>query len=375
MKRLTFSLLCFVAATFLVAESVSAQDIADPLKLIQSDYDKYARLFQMGKDPDFSRSQVWRQLHRDNKWKEYAEGTEFREPFLAAEVLGGIYLVSSMDSLLSSEIDHLVVGKERLPSMLLERFGLDLAGTCMQDCPMLAAAMATHGKQFTWKDIPQNEIVKIQTLIKEIDMQLSVRRLEQRRSTLPEARLQRIRAIRALLSRSEQGWLPLYYSMRENFLMLNTLQDSFAFNLAEEDQKPRLAVYKHLVGTYKILDFHKESLDWIDRRFSSAAQKGDPIAQYHYALFLRYLGDIRDPSTSADVIKSESMKWLEKAGSSDVAKKRVSELIVQLAEEDKQAEKRAESMQKKIEILVKIENEKMDILEDVLILIAKRLAK
>ena len=378
MIRLVFFLFFFMTATFLVTVSVSAQDITAPLKLIQNDYDRYAQLFQIGKEPEFSPngSQAWRPLYRDNKWKDYAQGTESREPFLAAEVLRGIYLVSFVDYRLSSEIDNIVVDKVHLKSTLTERFALDLIGACMQqDCPTLANAMATQGKQFSWKNIPQGEIVKIQALIPYIQERKLMRRLRAP-PTPPEPRLlQEIRPIRVLLSRSEQGWLPLYYSMRETFLVLNTLRDSFDFKLAEEEQKIRLEVCKYLVGAYDNADFHKESLDWIDRHFSNAAKKGNPIAQYHYALFLRFLGDIRDPLASADELKSESMKWLEKAGASYVAKKRVDELIAQLAEEEKQAEKRAEAMQKKVEILIKIENEKMDIVEDVLMLIAKRLAK
>jgi hypothetical protein len=125
--------------------------------------------------------------------------------------------------------------------------------------------------------------------------------------------------------------------------------------------------YKYLVGVYESSEFHLATLKKIHRYFLNAANSGDPIAQVHLALFLRYLGDIVDPYTDAAGHSSESMKWLEQASTSDVAKKRVEELIAQFAAEANKENRRAEDRTKKIDKLLQVETEKLNLFDTILI--------
>jgi len=135
----------------------------------------------------------------------------------------------------------------------------------------------------------------------------------------------------------------------------------------------RHAVYKYVVGVYASSDYHMRTLRQIHRYYLNAANSGDPIAQYHLALFLRYLGDIVDPDADEGYYEHESEEWLKKAIMSDLTKKRVEELNRQLADEEKGAANRAKTMARRVEALWRVEQERLDMMDDVLIRVRDRL--
>ena len=132
----------------------------------------------------------------------------------------------------------------------------------------------------------------------------------------------------------------------------------------------REVAYKYIVGVYKSSEYHLGMLRQIRRYYRSAAEQGDPIAQFHLALFLRFLGDIVEPyadeQEKQDFLR-ESDEWLKKAAMSDITKKRVEALNAQLAEEVKKADKREEALQRKLEALIRSELEKLGTFDTVLI--------
>jgi TPR repeat protein len=102
----------------------------------------------------------------------------------------------------------------------------------------------------------------------------------------------------------------------------------------------------------------------IHRYFRAAAEQGDPIAQYHLALFLKYLGDL------IDIDREEIaayQKWLDQAGNTDLARARVAEVREQLAREATAAERRRLNKQRRIEALVRVENDKMDMIGEIIV--------
>lgn len=137
----------------------------------------------------------------------------------------------------------------------------------------------------------------------------------------------------------------------------------------------RYKAFKYIVGVYQDSGFHMETLQKIHDYYLSGAEDGDPIAQYHFALFIRYLGDVVNPYEypNADACRTESDQWLAKAKAQDVAKKRVEDLEVLLAKAVNNEERRIADYGKKYKALVKVEEDKIDMYEDVLIRVRQRI--
>ena len=136
----------------------------------------------------------------------------------------------------------------------------------------------------------------------------------------------------------------------------------------------RERAYKYVVGVYESSDYHLRTLRLIHRYFQNAAEAGDPIAQYHLALFLRFLGEIVDPFTDPAEHRYSSDEWLRRAALSDITRNRVEQLNAQLAREEAIAARRFASMTRKIEALVRVENDKIDMFDEVLISVRERIS-
>ena len=469
MARLTLSLFVFVAVTFFSVASVSAQGFG----LIQNDYDRYVQLFKAGKEPNLSHHPTegngnWRKLYRDHNWKGYAEETEHREPLHAAQVLMGIYLTSFVDHELSYQIDSIVRYKAHFSPTLTERITLDRIANYIQSTPSprLEALLSAQGMTF----YSQDEIDRMQLLGRDIDIVARKRMV----AGVPISQRHRaeMRSVTNLFHQDVKGWAATYYYMREKFLVLDDLADSFAFNwdetkreeelqkLMESDRIRRIAdtrtrnlratpamsadpygggegyldeggglygggmdmgmgmgmgmdpsmgggrgapvglsaediekikeemprtvaeeelsalearhsAYRYIVGVYQGSEFHLETLRKIHRYYSNAAERGDPIAQYHLALFLRYLGDIMNEDRDQDGADNEVQEWLSKAELADWAKGRVGEVRSYFARESSEESRRSATRERRLETLKKVEEDKLAMIDEVLIKVSQ----
>ena len=471
MAHRTFSLFVFIAVTFLFVTSVPAQGFG----LVQKDYDEYAKLFKASKEPNLSHhpelgSAKWRKLYRDHNWKGYAAGSESRDPLPVAQVLMGIYLTSFVDHELTYQIDSIILHKSHMSNSLAENIVLDRIAMYMQATPSLLAAMAAQGVSFYSED----ELNKMQEISSDVDV-IARKRLVSGGQITHHQRAE-IRSVKNLFHQDTEGWAATYYFMREKFLVLDALANSFAFNWDEEkrseeleklmesdivkrtaeerirnirvaptrgsmansdlygsydssgdydssgggydddgysdsndmgsfapvqpvatglseeevqkmkDEMPRTVAeellqakearhnaYKYIVGVYESSEYHLETLRKIYRYYLNAANQGDPIAQYHLALFLRYLGDIMGEDKGE--AEHEAQEWLNKALTSDLAKKRVEELNTYFMLENKEEEKRKAAQEKRTEALKKVEEEKLDMIDGVLVKVSQRLGR
>jgi hypothetical protein len=153
------------------------------------------------------------------------------------------------------------------------------------------------------------------------------------------------------------------------------LRERLAREIAEEIIKmtdARRIAHKYIVGVYQSSGYHLETLHTIHSYYRRAAEQGDPIAQYHLALFLRYLGEFVIAEEDRDEIENKADEWLNKAMMTELAGKRVEELNKEFVAEVKRAGSRQKAMLNKIDTLVKIEDEKIDMIHEVLIKIAAR---
>ena len=136
----------------------------------------------------------------------------------------------------------------------------------------------------------------------------------------------------------------------------------------------RETAYKYVVGIYESSDFHLGHLRQIERYFRNAANAGDPIAQYHLALFLTYLGDKVDPFTDTATLHSEIQKLVAAAETSDVTRERTKHLREQIALEAGLAKRRAMLMEEKVKALWKVEKDKIDMFDTVLLGVRERIS-
>ena len=136
----------------------------------------------------------------------------------------------------------------------------------------------------------------------------------------------------------------------------------------------REAAYKYVVGVYESKDFHLGTLRRIHRYYSNAADAGDPIAQFHLALFLMYLGDIVDPFTDDATRRSEINRLLAAAEASPIAKAHVAKLREQNAIEASLADRRALIRDQKVQALWKVETDKIDMFDTVLMGVRERIS-
>jgi hypothetical protein len=170
--------------------------------------------------------------------------------------------------------------------------------------------------------------------------------------------LENLRAFQNMFERSERDWVAVYLFMREKFDVLDSLGDSFSLD------ENRHKAFKQVVGTYQSTEYHLEALKEIHHYFHTAAEQGNPIAQFHLALFLNYLGDL------IDIDKEEIaayQKWLDKAGDTDLARARVVEVKAQLVAEEARAPQRKIATARRLEALLQVENDKLDMIENIVV--------
>jgi hypothetical protein len=160
---------------------------------------------------------------------------------------------------------------------------------------------------------------------------------------------------------------------------LKTVEESFLEELAEEasdklkERAARHSAYKGVVGSYQSSEYHLVTLREIYSYYSKAAQS-DPIAQVHLALFLRYLGDFLPELSEEEKSPSRIEGLLRAAEQSDIAKAQVAEIRKQLVAEGdfEKKRKRDEAFQAKYARLLRLEDEKLDMIDEVLVRISQR---
>ena len=164
------------------------------------------------------------------------------------------------------------------------------------------------------------------------------------------------------------------YSMDDVPAMTDQLVPALAAE-SLRNQELRENAYKYVVGVYESTAFHLGTLRKIHRYFEKAAATGDPIAQYHLAVFLKYLGDIVDPLEDAGTRTSRINKLLAEAEASDLAKKRVEDLNDKLALEVRLAGRRTENKDERVKALRKVEDDKIDLFDTVLLGVRQRISE
>ena len=147
---------------------------------------------------------------------------------------------------------------------------------------------------------------------------------------------------------------------------------------AEEDvteNESRYRAFRYIVGSYESSEFYFVALNTIHRYFLEAAQADDPIAQYHLALFLIYLGDIADPHATAEENRSAALAWLERARNheSGIARQRVAEVEQLLADAANREPRRRQDYARRLDTLIQVEEEKIDMYIEVLIRVQERI--
>jgi hypothetical protein len=410
----------FIVIVFSFRLVTSAQETG-----VRGDYDRYAVLFKAGKEPDFSTNTSWRGMYVRNDWKRYADGTEFKDPLPEAQVLMGIYLLATVDRALNYEIQNIVLEKGLLSATLSETIVLDQIAVWMEKDPIFSGT-ATK----TTAEGEENSFYAEGELVGDFRVsRFEMERLMRKRMTsgVPHsARTESIAILQLFSPEIAGGWGAQYRVIREKISALDTLADSFAFHWSKErkeeelqrlmddagvqkkaEQRVRLEIetrsenmiaeevqeikgrhlqavakeelekivakhtaHKYLIGIYKGMDYHKRDLEKIYHHYLGAANQGNPIAQYHLALFLVYFGDILD--MKKEDVQQGSESWLEKAYSSDLTRERVVALKTQLLTESEKIEKRKEDTGRKIETLIRLEHERIDMIDNVLIQVAKR---
>ena len=375
MARLTLSLSAFIAVVFLSVPSAPAQGFGS----VQVDYDDYARLFQRGQEPNLSPNdngnERWRAQFRDNQWQDFAVGNEDREPMTAAQVLMGIYMVQHVDHRLTSHIETIVWDKTNLSASLAERITLnDIAAYLAQtETPVNIVKMGDKMVLHENDEVEPNENEFVSILMDEMAVLVGgVYRIARARAGTgmpPRAGRAEIQAVLNLFNHNEshRNWASTYRFMRVKFDALDSLADSFS----PEDKRQK--AFRYVVGVYESSDFHLGSLRRIHRYFRAAAEQGDPLAQYHLALFLKYLGDLIDLDEKEI---AEYQKWLDQAGNADLSKRRVVEVREEFARGVTVLAERSRALDKerRVAALLQIENQKMDMLEIVIVGIVQRMA-
>ena len=133
------------------------------------------------------------------------------------------------------------------------------------------------------------------------------------------------------------------------------------------DNENRYRAFRYIVGSYQGSDYHLELLYTIYQYLLKAAESGDPIAQYHLALFLINLGDIVDPHTGIQSHRSEAERWLNRAAQSDIARDRVNEVRTLIAAGASRQQRRSQNYAVRLGTLTQVEEDKIDMYVDVLI--------
>jgi TPR repeat protein len=400
----------FILVVLLSAIAALAQETG-----VRADYYRYAKLFKAGREPDFATNAEWRGMYARNKWKENADGTELKEPLPEAQVLTGIYLLSTVDKKLNYEIEQIVLTKGLLNKTLAETYVLDQMVTELGEDLNL---------------IPDGELVGD---FRGIRAGFKMEKLIRQRITgaVPEKlRTENKALLNEFRPEIAGGWESRYRAIREQISMLDALADSFVFNWSKEKKEAELQrlinedegvrrkaetrakleieaqpknltaeemqeitgrhlqevakedldvreakqkAGKFIIGVYQGMNYHVRDLEQIYHYYLDAANRGNPIAQYHIALFLEHFRDIVNLEKEDAVQKCQD--WLYEASLSDLANNRVAELNAQLLEANNKTEKRKEATAQRIEKLFRLENEKMDMFYNVVIQQAKRVER
>ena len=409
MTKIVYLTLCFL--TMIAFSFVSAQDAG-----VRGDYDRYVRLFKRGQEPNWREDASWRSSYARNDWKRYADGTEFREPIPEAQVLVGLYLLNTVNSGLDNNISDIVQQKGLLNKAFAESVVLDqIAGIIEEDLEgLLFYSDAELVGDF--RGIGGGARARMERLLR-----------QRMTSSVPGSFRNEIKAVVDMFTPDiDEGVLAKYRVIREKMSVLDTLADSFAFNWNDERKKKELEhlmenkgvqskatqranleiearlknlsmeeeqeirgrhlqvaaqeeldmmvakhkAHKYIVGVYQGQNYHVGNLKRIYRYFFDAANQNNPIAQYHLALFLLYFGDIL--GMTREDVEQKCKDWLEKAYDSELTHDSVVEINTLLDAERRKAERRKEQTVEKIETMLKLEHERMDMIENALIQQAKR---
>jgi hypothetical protein len=402
----------FTLTVFLASVDASAQDAG-----VRDDYARYAKLFETGRElelADFATNHSWRSAYGRNNWKGNADGTERRDPLPEAQVLMGLYMLATVERKLNYEIGSMVQQKALLSKTLADIIKFDQIVEQMErDGRGEIQIRADAELVGDFRGLRSNmERLMRQRLVSSVPTRLSTEETAIKNLFLPEIM---------------GGWEAKYRVIREQISVLDTLADTFAFNWNEERKKKELnrlmdkdigiqkmaeelarleietrpgnlsmeeiqeikgrklqevaqkelervvahhTAHKYLIGVYQGMDYHVRDLQRIYRYYLGAANQGNPIAQYHIALFLIYFGDIL--GMKKEDAGQKSQDWLAKAYHSNLARDRVVELSTQLIADNEKIKEREEATERKMERLLRMEHEKITAVEDVLIQMAKR---
>ena len=376
MNKIAYLTLFSLITTMLLSASVASAQNAG----VRGDYDRYAKLFAAGKEPEFATDDSWRGAYSRNNWKGYADGTEFRDPLPEAQVLVGLYSLATIERKLNHQIGNIALQKGLLSKALADTIVLDqIVGLLEEDLVISDAELVGDFRGINFRRIKMEKLLR-----------------ERITGPVPSNLRTEVTALQNLF-RPERagGWAAKYRVIREQISVLDTLAGSFTFNWskerkekevnrlmeeagfpreqAEEELEKMIAkhkAYKYIVGVYQGMDYHVRDLEQIYYYFLESAEQGNPLAQYHVALFLVYFGDILD--MRKEDIEQKCREWLAKAYDSDLTHARVVETNAQLIAENDKKEKRIEDTGKKIETLIRLEHERMDMIDNTLIQMAKR---
>ena len=137
------------------------------------------------------------------------------------------------------------------------------------------------------------------------------------------------------------------------------------------DTEARYNAFRYIVGHYQSSSFFLKELEEVRNYFraTAAPPTNDPIAQYHLALFLKHLGDIVEPEISQSQRNSEIQELLAKARANDITRDRVIQLEEQAAvhSRSENVQRRAQKYKEKIDALIKLEEDKIDMYLAILI--------
>jgi hypothetical protein len=390
---------------FLSALSVCAQDTG-----VRADYARYIKLFEAGREPDMASDVSWRSAYSRNEWKKYADGTEFKDPLPEAQVLMGLYLLASVEGRLIYEIDNIAQNKALLSHSLSESIVLDQIATVMEDDPMFYTDAELVGD---YRGIQSGmEKVFRQRITRSVPRNLMTEQVELRNmfraaigggeAARYQAIRERISALDALKNECPCNWNDEKKEKEVDSLMTNArilkeaedkardeidsrpnlseeqkqrIIEGVARKIAQKDVDKRVAKYvafKYVIGVYQGMDYHVRDLQQTYHYYLDAAEQGNVLARYHIVLFLFYFGDILD--MEKEKVQQDCQNWLDSAlrFSSGLARERVSELREQLALNDEKSKKQTEDAARRLEKLLKMEFEKVDMIENVLYQQAKR---
>ena len=131
--------------------------------------------------------------------------------------------------------------------------------------------------------------------------------------------------------------------------------------------------HRHILGIQQGRELYQRDLEDIYRYYLDAANQGNPVAMYHIIYFLVHFGDIL--GLNEQEILRELEGWRERALTSDLTRDRIVELSRRLAREEADRERREEEAARRIETLVRLAQDRMDMIDNIVIQQAKRIQR